>query len=52
MSDSGFDRIVTGMLENDAIAHGGYSAGIRVFAPSLEGLHLVYDTAEVEQALH
>lgn len=48
MHDSGFDRIITKMLEDDAIAYGGYSAGICVLAASLKGLHLVDDPAEVE----
>jgi dipeptidase E len=52
MYDSGFDRIITRMLEDDAIAYGGYSAGICVLAASLKGLHLVDDPAEVEQAFH
>ena len=49
MHDSGFDRITTEMLEEDAIVYGGYSAGICVLAPSLRGLELVDDPAEVEQ---
>jgi dipeptidase E len=52
MYDSGFDHIITKMLEDDAIAYGGYSAGICVLAASLKGLHLVDDPAEVEQAFH
>jgi len=52
MYDSGFDRIITTMLEDDAIAYGGYSAGICVLAASLAGLHLVDDPTEVEQAFH
>ena len=52
MYDSGFDRIITRMLEDDAIAYGGYSAGICVLAASLMGLHLVDDPTEVEQAFH
>lgn len=50
MHDSGFDRIITTMLREDAIAYGGYSAGICVLAPSLRGLELVDDPAEVAQA--
>lgn len=50
MHDSGFDRIVTRMLRDDAIAYGGYSAGICVLAASLRGLELVDDPTEVEQA--
>ena len=50
MYDSSFDRIITRMLREDAIAYGGYSAGICVLAPSLRGLELVDDPAEVAQA--
>lgn len=38
---SGFDKIVTELLENDQIAYGGYSAGVCVLAPSLHGIELV-----------
>jgi dipeptidase E len=47
MRDSGFDRIIERMLRQDSIAYGGYSAGICVLAPSLRGLELVDDPAEV-----
>ncbi len=50
MYDSGFDRIITRMLREDAIVYGGYSAGICVLAPSLRGLELVDDPAELAQA--
>jgi dipeptidase E len=49
MHDSGFDRIITEMLEEDTIVYGGYSAGICVLAQSLRGLELVDDPAEVGQ---
>jgi dipeptidase E len=52
MYDSGFDQIITKMLEDDAIAYGGCSAGICVLAASLKGLHLVDDPAKVEEAFH
>ena len=38
---SGFDKILTELLENDQIAYGGYSAGVCVLAPSLHGIELV-----------
>lgn len=38
---SGFDKIITELLENDQIAYGGYSAGVCVLAPSLHGIELV-----------
>jgi len=51
MYDSGFDHIITKILGEDAIAYGGYSAGICVLAGSLRGLELVDDPVEVERAL-
>ena len=50
MYDSGFDRTITRMLRDDAIAYGGYSAGICVLAPTLRGLELVDDPAELALA--
>jgi dipeptidase E len=43
MKQSGFDDVITGMLERDEIVYGGYSAGAVVAAPSLEGIHLMDD---------
>ncbi len=49
MYDSGFERIITKLLEEDVIAYGGYSAGICVLAAGLKGLDLVDDPAEVQR---
>src|SRR5690606_33351042 len=40
---SGADRILTALLEEDAIVYGGHSAGACVLAPSLQGLEIVDD---------
>lgn len=47
MKQSGFDDVITAMLEEDAIVYGGFSAGAVVAAPSLEGIHLMDDPDEV-----
>ncbi len=46
MKQSGFDDVITGMLDNDEIVYGGFSAGAVVAAPSLEGIHLMDDPDE------
>jgi dipeptidase E len=46
MKQSGFDDVITGMLERDEIVYGGFSAGAVVAAPSLEGIHLMDDPDE------
>lgn len=38
---SGFDSLLVELLRNDAVAYGGYSAGICILSPSLRGLELV-----------
>ncbi len=38
---SGFDNLLTELLQNDTAAYGGFSAGICVLAPSLRGIELV-----------
>lgn len=38
---SGFDRIISQLLKRDAVAYGGFSAGICILAPSLRGIELV-----------
>jgi dipeptidase E len=43
MKKSGFDTIILGFLERDAIAYGGFSAGIVMLTPSLYGVNLVDD---------
>ncbi len=44
---SGFDHILTKLLRDDAVAYGGFSAGICILAPSLHGIELVDPTDEV-----
>ncbi len=43
MRSSGFDSIITTMLEHDAIVYGGYSAGVAMLGPSLQGIELIDD---------
>jgi dipeptidase E len=43
MKKSGFDTIILDFLERDAIAYGGFSAGIVMLTPSLYGVNLVDD---------
>lgn len=38
---SGFDTLITNLLNKDEIAYGGFSAGICVLAPSLRGVEIV-----------
>lgn len=47
MKQSGFDDVITGMLERDEIVYGGFSAGAVVAAPTLRGIELIDDPAEV-----
>jgi dipeptidase E len=47
MKASGFDDVITGMLDNDQIVYGGFSAGAVVAAPSLCGIHLMDDANSV-----
>lgn len=47
MKQSGFDDVITAMLEDDEIVYGGFSAGAVVAAPDLEGIHLMDDPDEV-----
>lgn len=47
MKQSGFDDVITDMLENDEIIYGGFSAGAVVAAPSLAGIDLMDDPDEV-----
>lgn len=43
MKQSGFDDVMTGMLERDEIVYGGFSAGAVVVAPTLRGIELMDD---------
>lgn len=47
MKASGFDDVITGMLDNDEIVYGGFGAGAAVAAPALRGMHLFDDEGEV-----
>ncbi len=46
MRQSGFDRIIVQMLDQDMIAYGGFSAGAVVAAPALHGFELMDDPGE------
>lgn len=43
---SGFDKVIKSLLEEDEIVYAGYSAGVCILAPSFRGLELV-DNPEV-----
>ena len=43
MRASGFDAVIHGLLAQDALVYGGFSAGAIVAAPSLHGLDLMDD---------
>jgi dipeptidase E len=47
---SGADAVLSGLLRDDAVAYGGYSAGGCVLAPSLRGLEACDDPAAVQHA--
>lgn len=50
LARSGADTVLRGLLAEDALAYGGYSAGACVACPSLRGLEALDDPAEVAQA--
>lgn len=47
MKASGFDDVITGMLDNDQIVYGGFGAGAVVAAPSLSGMGMFDDADDV-----
>jgi len=47
MKASGFDDVITGMLDKDQIVYGGYGAGAVVAAPSLFGMAMFDDIDEI-----
>jgi dipeptidase E len=47
MVASGFDRVIRTMLADDAIAYGGFSAGAVVAAPTLRGIDLMDNPAQI-----
>lgn len=44
---SGADRLLVDLLRRDALAYGGYSAGVVMLIPSLRGIELVDDVTAV-----
>lgn len=46
---SGFDKLLVELLQNDKVAYGGFSAGICVLAPSLKGIELVDPKDDVSE---
>jgi dipeptidase E len=51
LARSGADRVLSQLIEADAVAYGGYSAGVCVLAPTLRGLEDV-DDPSVLRGLH
>ena len=47
MKQSGFDAVISGMLDRDEIVYGGFSAGAVVAGPSLDGFELMDDPSEL-----
>ncbi len=47
MKQSGFDIVIRELLEADALAYGGFSAGAVVAGPTLHGLELMDDPFDV-----
>lgn len=46
---SGFDKLLVELLQNDKVTYGGFSAGICVLAPSLKGIELVDPKDDVSE---
>ena len=49
LARTGADRQITELLREDAVAYGGYSAGICVLAPTLRGLEISDDPLSVKR---
>ncbi len=49
LAESGADAALVTLLEHDALAYGGYSAGVCVLGPSLRGLELADEPGEVQR---
>jgi dipeptidase E len=49
MAQSGFDHILSEALQRDELVFGGYSGGIAVLSPSLQGIELVNDIASAPE---
>ena len=50
MKQSGFDQIIKGLLEEDTLAYGGFSAGAVVATPTLNGIDILDDPNVVPAA--
>lgn len=49
MRTSGFDYLIKDLLAADQIVYAGFSAGVVILAPSLHGLEMVDDPADVPE---
>lgn len=49
MSESGLDKILPQLLQDNKIVYGGFSAGICVLSPSLQGVHLADEPKDVPE---
>ena len=49
MKYSGFDQIITDMLHEDTVVYGGFSAGVCVLGPTLKGIELCDEAANVSE---
>ena len=49
MKQSGFDEIITEMVKKNEIVYAGYSAGVCVITPTLEGTELIDDPCIVPE---
>ena len=47
MHQSGFDTVISAMLDRDEIVYGGFSAGAVVAGPSLDGFEIMDDPGEL-----
>lgn len=47
MQKSGFDTVISAMLDRDEIVYGGFSAGAVVAGPSLDGFEIMDDPGEL-----
>ncbi|MDB5716427.1 MAG: hypothetical protein JWO15_3824 [Sphingomonadales bacterium] len=49
MKQSGFDKLIVPLVENDAIVYAGFSAGAVVATPTLHGIELIDDKETVPE---
>jgi dipeptidase E len=49
MKQSGFDKVIVPLVENDTIVYAGFSAGAVVATPNLHGIELVDDKETVSE---